>query len=105
MHVLGNINMRSDTCSGSYCIVFCIVSATSNVAVNKPAQHSSIFGPNALAAKAVDGNTDRQFSGGSCMCTNTITVDTNPWWTVDLGGTYDVSDVILYNRADCCGMC
>jgi hypothetical protein len=76
------------------------------VAVNKPAQQSSTYTFNgvAIAARAVDGNTDGDWGGNSCMCTNTLgTVE--PWWAVDLGGTYDVSEVVIYNRANCCGMC
>jgi alpha-L-fucosidase 2 len=26
-----------------------------------------------------------------------------PWWPVDLGAAYDLDEIVLWNRTDCCG--
>jgi len=74
----------------------------SNVAQGKTAaQSSSLPGaPTAVAASAVDGNTDGNFYDGSVTATN---LDPNPWWQVDLGASVSVSSVAVWNRTDCCG--
>jgi hypothetical protein len=77
--------------------------AIPNVAVNKTSFQSSTVWES-VPGQAVDGDTNGQWADNACSHTDDITQDTNPWWTVDLGGTYDVSEVVLYNRADCCGM-
>jgi hypothetical protein len=81
----------------------CCVTVISNLALNKPATLSSTLNYND-AERAVDGDTSGEFSDGStCTHTELDSYEINPWWTVDLGGTYDVSKVLIYNRADCCG--
>ena len=74
-----------------------------NLALNKPAWQSSIYSSqheNATADKAVDGNAANNFNGKSCTHTNE---EQRPWWVVDLGAEYLVSDVVITNRGDCCG--
>ncbi|XP_046698553.1 fucolectin-1-like [Silurus meridionalis] len=38
---------------------------------------------------------------GSGSCTHTSTQN-NPWWRVDLLVVYDISNIIITNRGDCC---
>ena len=47
--------------------------------------------------RAVDGNNN---GIGTGSCAYTVTAD--PWWAVDLGSTYDVTSVVVWNRVDCC---
>lgn len=54
------------------------------------------YGPNL----AIDGNTDGNFANGSV--TQSSGTDTNPYWMVDLGSPYAISNVVLFNRTDCC---
>ncbi len=69
---------------------------SNDIARGKPAFQSSIyqnnngrFGPD----KAVDGN------GNTFNHTNN---ENNPWWEVDLGSSYSISSVKIWNRGDCC---
>lgn len=88
------------------CSLFCLggsVTAqanTVNLARGKPATQSSnyIYG-NAVAALAVDGNTDGKFNNGSVTHTQE---NMNAWWQVDLQSVQQVAVVTLYNRTDCC---
>ncbi|XP_077981186.1 uncharacterized protein LOC144436307 [Glandiceps talaboti] len=52
------------------------------------------------AEKAVDGNKNSDMkSGQSCIQTQR---EQDPWWVVDLGQSYDVYEIIITNRQDCC---
>jgi hypothetical protein len=75
--------------------------AISNLAIGKLATQSSSFAgyPTAVAASAVDGNTDGSFFDGSVTATN---LDPNAWWQVDLGASSIVSSIVVWNRTDCC---
>ncbi|MFE7710783.1 discoidin domain-containing protein [Streptomyces sp. NPDC057486] len=61
-------------------------------------QSSTAFGGD--AARAVDGNTDGNFSDGSISHTDN---NTNAWWQVDLGSVRQLSATEIFNRTDCCG--
>jgi hypothetical protein len=74
----------------------------SNVAVGQPATQSSTYddpctGP---ASKAVDGNTSGNTGDCSFSTTNNEPQD---WWQVDLGASYSIQVIDLWNRTDCCG--
>lgn len=69
-----------------------------NVAKNKTATQSSTYG-SAIANRAVDGNLDGVYGNGSVAHTND---ENNPWWQVDLGANYQLSDIVVWNRTDCC---
>jgi F5/8 type C domain/Bacterial Ig-like domain (group 1)/Domain of unknown function DUF11 len=75
---------------------------SSNLARGKPATQSSTLAgyPTAVAASAVDGSTDGNFSDGSVTATD---LDPNPWWQVDLGASTAIASVVVWNRTDCCG--
>ncbi|MEQ9304744.1 MAG: carbohydrate-binding protein, partial [Marinoscillum sp.] len=52
------------------------------------------------ASRAIDGNTSGNWSDGSV--THTAADTSNPWWEVDLGGTFDIDHIDIYNRTNCC---
>ena len=72
-----------------------------NLALGKIASQSSTLAgyPTAVAASAVDGNTEGNFLDGSVSSTN---LDVNPWWQVDLGASATISSIVIWNRTDCC---
>jgi hypothetical protein len=53
----------------------------------------------ASASRAVDGNTDGNWSSGSVTHTATGGQD---WWEVDLGAVQSIRSVRVWNRTDCC---
>ncbi len=65
-----------------------------NVALGQPTTQSS-DGYGYTGAQAVDGEPST-FS-------HTGDADLAPWWAVDLGGTWSIDEISIYNRADCCG--
>ncbi|XP_070546534.1 uncharacterized protein [Ptychodera flava] len=73
----------------------------SNVAQGKLATQSSDK-PNkdGGAEKAVDGNTGGEWKASkSCSWTRR---ELQPWWKVDLGSSFDVYEIRIFNRRDCC---
>ncbi|KAI8503301.1 hypothetical protein Bbelb_191220 [Branchiostoma belcheri] len=72
-----------------------------NIARGKTAHQTSTRSGGGSASRAVDGNTNGQFNGGSCTHT-WGSGSYNPTWWVDLGQTYQVNRVVIYNRWDCC---
>lgn len=72
-----------------------------NVALGGVAQQSSTLNiPVDLgAAKAIDGNVNGNF--GALSLTHTD-FDNQPWWEVDLGTRFSISDINVFNREDCC---
>ncbi len=61
-------------------------------------QSSTGFG--GVASRAIDGNNNPSYGGGSI--THTATGDGSPWWEVDLRGTFRLDRIVLWNRLDCC---
>lgn len=75
-----------------------------NIALNKLAEQSTTYTNNPQATKfkasnAVDGNTSGAINGNSVTHT---AKQTNPWWRVDLGKIYNLKQINVYNRTDCC---
>ncbi|VVH64055.1 hypothetical protein BSPWISOX_2548 [uncultured Gammaproteobacteria bacterium] len=72
-----------------------------NLALGKPATQSSTYTYSipVVAGYAVDGNTDGKFLDGSTTHTND---EQGAWWQVDLGSKKNISQIIIYNRTDCC---
>ena len=71
---------------------------TSNIALGKVAtQSSTAFGGE--ANRAVDGNTNGIFNNSSVTHTK---YENKPWWKIDLEGNYEIDNVKLFNRTDCC---
>ncbi|MEM7610329.1 MAG: galactose oxidase-like domain-containing protein, partial [Pseudomonadota bacterium] len=52
------------------------------------------------AALAIDGDLSGALENGSIAQT---TVQQDPWWEIDLGQSFAVDTVRLWNRTDCCG--
>ena len=72
------------------------ISSADNVAQGKTASQSST-GWSGSADRAVDGNTDGLYANGSVTHTQ---YDTNAWWQVDLGGSYQIDAIEIWNRMD-----
>jgi len=76
-----------------------------NLALNQPATQSSTLTANGVtgsASKAVDGNTNGVFftvpvSSSSVSATN---FNSESWWQVDLGSSFQIEEVKIYNRTD-----
>lgn len=87
-------------CLATLCCLISSTAHTQNLALGKKAYQSSTPYPNmGQAGKAVDGNTDGNWSNGSVTHTNS---EANPWWEVDLGAMYDIEKIRVWNRTDCC---
>ena len=78
------------------------VSSYPNVAVGKSATQAGIwdndtatFGP----ANAVDGSRNGEGRSGSLSHTSNVS---QAWWEVDLGDTYYIDALSIWNRTDCC---
>lgn len=69
-----------------------------NIAIGKSVRQSSTdYG--GAASRVVDGNTDGNYFGGSVSHT---ALEREAWWEVDLGGSFDIGSIRLWNRTDCC---
>ena len=71
-----------------------------NLAYQKNTNQSSTLSVSGASGHVVDGNSNTQFSSGSCAHTND---EKQPWWRVDLGNVELVNEVYVVNRGDCCG--
>ncbi|XP_070554944.1 uncharacterized protein [Ptychodera flava] len=71
-----------------------------NVAQGKPTvQSSDKKRKNSGSENAVDGDFNTNAKIGSCSWTEK---EYQPWWKVDLGQTYNIYEVVITNREDCC---
>lgn len=74
-----------------------------NLALNKTATQSSLIANNPIfdASKAVDGNTGGMFVQQPLSSEVTHTEDgEGNWWQVDLGDSYQISKIVIWNRQD-----
>ncbi|XP_078589527.1 MAM and LDL-receptor class A domain-containing protein 1-like [Branchiostoma floridae x Branchiostoma japonicum] len=72
-----------------------------NIALGRTAYQTSRFRNSGPAHRAVDGNTDGDYMSGAGSCIHTNR-ESNPSWWVDLGQSYVVIRVDVFNRLDCC---
>ena len=72
-----------------------------NLALNKPASQSSTKG-NGVAGLAVDGNLVGTTNWGASADLQHTDKDGEPWWQVDLGNVYQIKEIKITNRTDCC---
>ena len=82
-------------------LIGCFQPATAavvNVALNKTAYQSSTHSV-AEASRAVDGNIDGRWRLNSVSHT---LLDPEPWLEVDLGESYEIEGIAIWNRTDCC---
>ncbi|KAK3522811.1 hypothetical protein QTP86_001650 [Hemibagrus guttatus] len=70
-----------------------------NVALGGIATQSSLYTNNHYALFAIDGNRASNLKISSLTHTSG---QNSPWWRVDLLAVYDISNVIITNRGDCC---
>ena len=70
---------------------------SNNVAYLSHATQSSAGTP---ASLAVDGVTDGTYSHRSVTHTARAS---KQWWQTDLGASFDIREIMLWNRTDCCG--
>lgn len=81
-----------------------LVDGMYNVAQGKPATQSTAAHSGGVASRAVDGGsvtkTNLQWWKGSCTHTNSNSGQS--WWQVDLGKVYDIEEIRVYGRTDCC---
>lgn len=73
-----------------------VFSDSQNVAIKKKATQSSTY-ISADASRAVDGTTDGDYENGSVSHSST---EDNPWWQLDLGSTFPVERLTIWNRTD-----
>ena len=69
-----------------------------NVALRKASDQSSVY-ESAVSGRAVDGNTDGVYANNSV--THTLEND-HAWWQVDLGNSYQIQNINVWTRTDCC---
>ena len=69
-----------------------------NRALTGTASQSSNFNGLSTADNCIDGDTSKT---GTDTC-HTLNSTTNEWWQVDLGANFNVSEIRIFNRDDCC---
>ena len=92
---------RARTHTRTHVILFSTAFGT-NFARHGVATHSSTH-EKAFANKAIDGTVTGNYWAHSCS--HTRTPNNNPWWKVTFKHNVLVTEVVLSNRADCCGKC
>ena len=71
--------------------------------MEKQLEVSSIQYKNWQPHNALDGNNNQNvLDGATCVSTQK---EIKPYFIVDLGDDYNVTDVIVYLRSDCCRKC
>ena len=60
-------------------------------------QSSTVF--SGEASRAIDGHTGGAFAAGSTTHSGN---EPGAWWQVDLGDTFPLERIVLWNRTDCC---
>lgn len=71
-----------------------------NVAFKKPTSQSST-GWGGYSSRAVDGNTNTNWRGGSITHTRGSSAET-AWWKVYLQEAFDIEKINVFGRSDCC---
>ena len=54
-----------------------------------------------MPSKAVDGDSNGDWGGGTCTHTLDNT-DGGEWWQVDLGSSMPINHIDIFHRTDCC---
>lgn len=70
-----------------------------NLALNGSATQSATAN-GAEASRAIDGNTNGSFAGGSVIAASAGA--DGIWWQVDLGQEYSLGDIVIFNRTNSC---
>ncbi|MEM6964782.1 MAG: discoidin domain-containing protein, partial [Bacteroidota bacterium] len=91
---LGDVLDEADNCTN------CLMTISGvNLALGGTATQSST-GFSGVASRAIDGNTNGNYSGGNSV-THTNN-EANAWWELDMGAVEYVGMLELWNRTDCC---
>ena len=69
-----------------------------NLALNGTASQSTTAF-NGAASRAIDGDTNGSYNGGSVTHTASVT---GSWWEVELDSQTNIGDIIIYNRTNNC---
>ena len=75
------------------------VDRTHNLALGKKTKQIATFYEN-HSDKAVDGNMNPDASNGGCAITPGTTGGS--WWEVNLEAVYQIREVVITSRGDCC---
>ena len=76
------------------------VASAQNRALGRPAFGSSVYEGAHTADRAVDGNTQGNYHAAPYIFHSQA--GPSEWWYVDLGASFDISRIVVYNRTDCC---
>ncbi len=71
-----------------------------NLSSKATASSSSAYGGYALASRAIDGDTNGNWSGNSVAHTGGST--TTDWIDIELENSSEISEIVIWNRSDCC---
>ena len=74
-----------------------VFSGTENVALKGKASQAGNYA-DAVAGRAIDGNTNGKYQAGSVA--HTALGKENLFWEVDLGEQHDISRIVVWNRTD-----
>lgn len=74
----------------------CQKRAEYNIAPGKRATQSSLY-EMYDAQRAIEGCATRHFSSACCSHT---TYESNPWWEMDMGTTYEIGRILIHRRYD-----
>jgi Protein of unknown function (DUF1553)/Protein of unknown function (DUF1549)/Planctomycete cytochrome C/F5/8 type C domain len=74
-----------------------VFSGNANIAVKGQATQKSTYAE-AVAARAIDGNTAGEYAKGSVSHSGENTDD--PWWEVDLGSEQSIDRIVVWNRSE-----
>mgnify|MGYP000932539476 CR=1 FL=1 len=92
----------NETQQSAYCdeksIVYSPAVSIINVAPGKSVKQSSTA-YNGAPERAIDGNTNGSWSSNSVSHTAR---DLNSWWEIDLGRSYSINNIEIWNRTDVC---
>ena len=79
-----------------YC--FSTTSTGPNIALGKDTEQFPGAHENGTSDKAVDGDTTNSYDAPRCAHTEWNTWNTAAWWRVDLGDSYKITGIKIYNR-------
>ncbi len=74
-----------------------VFSGNENVALKGKANQAGTYA-DAVAGRAIDGNTNGKYEAGSVA--HTALNKPDPFWEVDLGAEHDITRIVIWNRND-----
>jgi hypothetical protein len=76
------------------------LASAQNRALGQPAFGSSLYNALRTPDRVVDGNTQGNYHVSPYIFHSNS--NGMQWWYVDLGASFDIDQVVVYNRTDCC---